>query len=474
MEFVTKDVLASCMELLLDAVFLVNRTGTLLYVSPACEHILGYTPQELMGRPMIDHVAKEDRDRTLEESKLVMAGQPRIGFENRYIHKDGHYVHIMWSARWSEEHGLRIGVARDVSAKKRAEALQRATYSISEAAHDAADIRSLCKAVHDTLGTLFPIDAIVVATCDAELRVWEKAYQYRDSPEIPLLDWTQAEPLAVEAANAQVPLWRLIERTTGDDSGNDQATDADTSLPRMRTEPFSPDDNVEAARHALAVLPMQTARRAVGTLMIYGPVRALQAEAAQRLLAFVCDQTALAIERKQLIDDLYDAARLDELTGLPNRRTFSDFASEAVRRAQRTNGKLALLFADIDGFKDVNDRLGHAAGDILLKEIGRRMQAGVADCGFVARYSGDEFVAILQDAEVVERIDFAVTRLRSEIEQAVSVNDGSLTVRVSVGVAVYPDDGESLSELVRVADQRMYANKTARKSGGASFLERLL
>ncbi|VVE13417.1 diguanylate cyclase with PAS/PAC and GAF sensor [Pandoraea communis] len=466
MEFVTKDVLASCMELLLDAVFLVNQAGTLVYVSPACEHILGYSPQELMGRSMIDYVAKEDRERTIDESKLVMSGHPRIGFENRYIHKDGHYVHIMWSARWSGEHGLRIGVARDVSAKKQAEALQRATYSISEAAHDAADVRSLCKAVHDTLSTLFPIHALVVATCDGELMTWEKAYQYRENADIPVLDWSQTAALSRWATNARQAQWRLIEATPG--------VGQTPSATQWYGEPFSPDEAVAPGKRALAVLPMYTARRAVGTLMIYGPPRALQAEAAQRLLAFVCDQTALAIERKQLIDDLYKAARFDELTGLPNRRTFGEFASEAVRRAQRTNGKLALLFADIDGFKGVNDSLGHATGDQVLREIGRRMKAGVTQGGFVARHSGDEFVVLVQDAEIVERIDFAVARLRSEIEQAVSINDASLAVRVSVGVAVFPDDGESMSELIRVADQRMYANKSERKSGGASFLERLM
>ncbi|MDR3398053.1 MAG: sensor domain-containing diguanylate cyclase [Pandoraea sp.] len=454
------------MELLLDAVFLVNQAGTLVYVSPACEHILGYTSQELMGRSMIDFVAKEDRERTIEESKLVMSGHPRIGFENRYIHKDGHYVHIMWSARWSDEHGLRIGVARDVSAKKHAEALQRATYSISEAAHDAADVRLLCKAVHDTLSTLFPIDAIVVATCDGELTTWEKAYQYRDSADVPVLDWSMAQALSIQATNTQQSQWRLMEAAPGEGQAPSSA--------HRHDEPLPSGEGAVPGKHALAVLPMYTARRAVGTLMIYGPARALQAEAAQRLLAFVCDQTALAIERKQLIDDLYKAARFDELTGLPNRRTFGEFASEAVRRAQRTNGKLALLFADIDGFKHVNDSLGHATGDLLLKEIGQRMKAGVTECGFVARHSGDEFVAIVQDAEIVERIDFAVTRLRSEIEQVISVNDASLTVRVSVGVAVFPDDGESMSELIRIADQRMYANKSERKSGGASFLERLM
>ncbi|MDN4574236.1 diguanylate cyclase [Pandoraea cepalis] len=466
MEFVTKDVLASCMALLLDAVFLVDKAGALVYVSPACERILGYTPEELLGRSMIDFVVKEDRERTIEESKFVMAGLPRIGFENRYIHKDGHYVHIMWSARWSEEHELRIGVARDVSAKKQAEALQRATYSISEAAHDAADIRSLCKAVHDTLATLFPIDAIVVATCDAALMTWEKAYQYRDSADIPLLDWPQARGLSAQAAQAQQSLWHLIEAAPIDGAGQ--------SIPHLCAEPFAPDALAEPGAQALVILPMRTARRAVGALMLYGPASALRAEAAQRLLAFVCDQTALAIERKQLIDDLYKAARFDELTGLPNRRTFGEFASEAVRRAQRTNGKLALLFADIDGFKGVNDSLGHAVGDLLLKEIGQRMKAGVTGSGFVARHSGDEFVAIVQDTEVVERIDVAVTRLRAEIEQVISVNDASLSVRVSVGVAVFPDDGESMSELIRVADQRMYANKSARKSGGASFLQGLI
>ncbi|WP_287495787.1 sensor domain-containing diguanylate cyclase [Pandoraea sp. CB10b_02] len=468
------------MELLLDAVFLVNREGTLVYVSPACERIFGYTSQELMGRSMIDFVAKEDRERTLEESKRVMAGQPRIGFENRYVHKDGHYVHLMWSARWSEEHGLRIGVARDVSARKRAEALQRATYSISEAAHDAADIRTLCQAVHATLSTLFPIDAIVVATCtaavadsmDAEDAVdglggedsagaWEKAYQYRESPEVPLLDWALAQRVSARAVRARQPRWHLI----------------DAAPAQARVEPFTPNDAsavIDKDGGALAVLPMHTARRAVGTLMIYGPAGALQAEAAQRLLAFVCDQTALAIERKQLIDDLYKAARFDELTGLPNRRTFGEYAADAVRRAQRTNGKLALLFADIDGFKGVNDGMGHAVGDLLLKEIGGRMKAGVAECGFVARHAGDEFVALLHDAEIVERIDFAVNRLRAGIEQAISVNGVDVTVRVSVGVAVFPDDGESMHELIRVADQRMYANKAERKSGAAGFLQRLI
>jgi hypothetical protein len=88
-------------------------------------------------------VLPEERARTLEEAARIMAGQPRVGFVNRYRHKDGRPVHIMWSARWSEADQLRIGVARDVTAQQRSEAMQAATYAVSEAAHDAVDLDTL-------------------------------------------------------------------------------------------------------------------------------------------------------------------------------------------------------------------------------------------------------------------------------------------------------------------------------------------
>lgn len=112
-------------DFLLDAVFLVDVDGCIGYVSAACEGILGYAPEELIGTFMIDLVAPADRDRTRAEAAQIMAGGQRVGFENRYLHKDGSEVHIMWSARWLESERMRIGVARDITELKQAQMLSR-------------------------------------------------------------------------------------------------------------------------------------------------------------------------------------------------------------------------------------------------------------------------------------------------------------------------------------------------------------
>lgn len=107
--------LANVHDLLPDAIFLVNAEGLILHVNAACESLFGYTQQELIQTRIIDLVVPVDRERTLEEARRVMADTRRVGFENRYRHKDGREVHIMWSVRWLAEEGLRVGVARDVT-----------------------------------------------------------------------------------------------------------------------------------------------------------------------------------------------------------------------------------------------------------------------------------------------------------------------------------------------------------------------
>ncbi|WP_232428934.1 PAS domain-containing protein [Aromatoleum toluclasticum] len=132
-------------DLMLDTIFLVDPRGRIAYVNAACQRMFGYAPEELIGQMLFDFLAPEGRARTEEEAQHVMAGCPRVGFENRYIRKNGRQVHVMWSACWSAEDQLRIGVARDVTHLKRAEAVQHALYAISEAAHNAADLDVLLR-----------------------------------------------------------------------------------------------------------------------------------------------------------------------------------------------------------------------------------------------------------------------------------------------------------------------------------------
>jgi PAS domain S-box-containing protein len=105
---------ADILDLMMDAVFVVDRHGRLEYASRGCVDLLGYRPEELVGTYMIEMVHPDDRGRTLNAVWKIMAGDPSIRFENRWKHKEGHHVAIQWSARWSEEHQVRVAVARAV------------------------------------------------------------------------------------------------------------------------------------------------------------------------------------------------------------------------------------------------------------------------------------------------------------------------------------------------------------------------
>src|SRR5471030_759625 len=154
--------LLNVMDLLLDAICVVDVHGHFVFASAACERIFGYTPEEMIGRRMIEMVFPEDQAKTLQAASMVMDGHLQMHFENRYVRKDGQVVHISWSARWSEADQLRIAVARDVTELKRAESMQAALHNISEAAHSAEDLLALFRRIHQIIGNLLPANNFFV------------------------------------------------------------------------------------------------------------------------------------------------------------------------------------------------------------------------------------------------------------------------------------------------------------------------
>jgi diguanylate cyclase (GGDEF)-like protein len=157
--------------------------------------------------------------------------------------------------------------------------------------------------------------------------------------------------------------------------------------------------------------------------------------------------------------DLQQMALHDGLTGLANRALLEDHLPQAIAAAERRQRRLAVLFLDLDGFKDINDSLGHAAGDELLRSVASRLQSCVRKSDTVSRHGGDEFVVLLTD---IDRVDHAADRAQ-EIINAIGVPHrlGAHTVEtsVSVGVSIYPDDGRQPTALLQAADAAMYQAK---------------
>lgn len=157
-------------------------------------------------------------------------------------------------------------------------------------------------------------------------------------------------------------------------------------------------------------------------------------------------------------------AMYDDLTRLPNRRLFEDRALMAFSRQQRQPDQLcALLFLDLDDFKSVNDRYGHKAGDAILAAVAARAQAAVRQNDTVARWGGDEFIVLLENISA-DMLQTIARRLRSSIQEPVDYQGSALQVGVSIGVALYPDAGQDLDQLLHAADHHMYNDKTHRKS----------
>jgi diguanylate cyclase (GGDEF)-like protein len=149
----------------------------------------------------------------------------------------------------------------------------------------------------------------------------------------------------------------------------------------------------------------------------------------------------------------------DELTGLPNRRLFADRLSLAIERADRVRTRLALLILDLNGFKSINDTMGHQAGDQVLREVSSQLRKSVRASDTLARLGGDEFIIVATDLQEGQSADHFVEAVRSAMERPILVEGRSMIVSASLGMAVYPDDADDSIKLLRIADQRMYALK---------------
>ncbi len=148
----------------------------------------------------------------------------------------------------------------------------------------------------------------------------------------------------------------------------------------------------------------------------------------------------------------------DELTGLPNRRSLEERLSRALGRAGREKGSLAVLMLDLNGFKTINDSLGHQAGDQVLREVSKNLCEGISSFDTLARLGGDEFTLV---ARVEGRRDFdrLLDEARRSVERPLVVEGQSIFITASIGVAVFPEDAVDAAQLLRVADQRMYLLK---------------
>lgn len=322
----------------------------------------------------------------------------------------------------------------------RAETNQEVLYRISETSHSSKDLQDIFQRIHTIIGELLPAKNLFIALYDAKSNVVSFPYyvdEFDPPPEPGLL--------------SDRGLTQRVIRTG----------EAVLMTPEMRAE--------RLARGELIVgsicldwlgVPLIEAGQTIGVMVIQsysGEVRYSSADT--ELLQFVSSQVASAIVRKRDADRISHLALHDTLTGLPNRALLHDRALQAIAMAKRNSTQFAWLCLDLDRFKPINDRFGHAVGDAVLVEVSRRMQACLRESDTLARIGGDEFVLLLEAIEHVDAARVVTDKICASLNQPLFIDGHAHDISVSIGIAMFPDHGDNELNLSKAADAALYAAK---------------
>jgi diguanylate cyclase (GGDEF)-like protein/PAS domain S-box-containing protein len=401
--------LAAVVEASRDAIIGTTREGVITSWNRGAERLYGYTAEEAIGQPNMLVVPPDRHAEIADMMQQLVRGEHIAEYETERVRKDGTRVPVsMTLSPVHDAHGAMVAVAvvtRAIAERKAAEAAlraseQRARILIEHAPIGAAvaDEQGILELVNDTYAAFYGYGREEMIGQPITMLV---------PPE---------ERAALAAAYADM-------------------------LARARDE-----------RGEYLVVTRSGERRTVLSHSVQYP----GPDGRPRRATFSLDIT----ERKAHEDRLAYVAQHDTLTGVPNRVLFTDRLEQALLAARRERVSVALLLIDLDGFKTVNDRWGHAAGDALLRVVAKRLQAAVRSSDTVARLGGDEFAVLLPHADRTGAIRVAGL-LCATLAEPVLLSDATAQVDSSIGIALYPEHGEDAETLQRCADHAMYAAKGA-------------
>lgn len=419
------------------------------FISPQSQAIAGYPRETLLGstRKWLEVVHPEDRKLVIKA--FVRAAQELTTIEGEYriVKPDG-------QVRWLQDRAVGFleagrpplvrGLIVDITDRKRAQILEHGRNRVLEGIARGLQIDAVLEMILEMLIEQFPgVGAQISLLEDGQLHY--VACRDVNDDLLECLDASGGDPCSVAVKTSQA---QFIE---------DLGTDERWSLEYRAAL-------IQAGYKRCAAYPIMTSAGVTfGSITSYTRVEHWGEDLHSQQKA-AADLGAIAIERHTLIQKLEYQAMHDPLTNLPNRSLYHDRLQQAIARANRNGVLVGVLFVDLNGFKAVNDGLGHAIGDQLLRDIGVRLQSFVRASDTVARFGGDEFCLILPDLSDTTSSE----RLRQEIAQNLNITlktgKTSLTVSASIGLAIYPRDGADADALYSHADSLMYRDKVGRKT----------
>jgi diguanylate cyclase (GGDEF)-like protein/PAS domain S-box-containing protein len=390
----------------------VDLAGNFTFFNDSMCRILGYPKEELMGMNNRRYTDQENAKRLFQAfNQVYRTGEPGRRLDNQLIRKDGtkRYVEASISLK-KDSSGRPVGfrgIVRDITERKRLE--------------------KILQQERETFFSILqkePYGALLINTDETFLYINPEftaitGYTIKDVPNG--REWFRKAYPDPEYRHKAIAMWK-------EDVSARKAVDRVWSM-------VCKDGQVKEIEFKLTFLDDG------------------------RVIVMLSDVT----ERKRTEEELAYKATHDLLTGLPNRMLFKDRFSVAIAQAQRAHKKLVVIFLDLDRFKEVNDTLGHDAGDGLLCAVGNRLIDLVRKTDTVARMGGDEFLLLLPDMGQVDDAIATAQKVQDVLQAPFIVEGQEILIGASMGIAIYPDDGTDVDSLVSHADKAMYEAKQGRR-----------
>jgi diguanylate cyclase (GGDEF)-like protein/PAS domain S-box-containing protein len=394
-----------------DLIWSCDAEGGWTYLSPgATRRIYGCEPRELIGREFREVLAQEVTERDLAVFRRIVSGESVFDYQTRHLRRDGSYVDLSFNAvPLRDARGEAIGAtgtARDVTAEKVAAAAQFEN-----------------------------IEKLRLAVDAAQLVYWEWE---RDTDQ---LHWGRDPSALVGANESRSSRWSDYLQLVHPDDRDRYLATVDAAWERAG----ACTNEYRVIRHDGQVVWLSS----------HGRTLADARGRVYRMIGVSQDIT----ERKRQEEEARFLAYHDTLTGLPNRRLLDDRLSQAVFLAQRRNARVAAMVVDLDRFKQVNDQMGHRAGDSVLREAAHRISGCVRKADTLARHGGDEFVVVIPDLHQDGDCQVVAEKILRALVPAFVVDGREFLIGASIGISLFPADAGDGETLLRNADAAMYRAK---------------
>ena len=366
----------------------------------------------------------------------LMIGTKRLAegdFENSIVHaSDDEFGQLASSFNYMSD-----SLNRKFHILKKLDELDRAIL-------ESTDLVALFRGFFDKLSLSLPVDAVVII--------------HKSGPgEFALYSADEALSHEFGTSESAHLCENLFDRVQESPNGFLKLSEISQDMCLLATPPVS------EMQQAL-ILPIEMSRQMIGLLILgFGRRHEIPEDIIQTARIF-SERLSVAAAKLDADQKLYYQAHHDALTHLPNRILLAEHTEQAIHRSDRNGTATSLLLADLDGFKHINDSLGHEAGDELLQVCAQRLQENLRVSDTVARYGGDEFILLLPDLDkdaAVDDVLLVINKLQRVFQEPIDLQGRSVLIEFSIGVALYPDDASSFSDLLKMADTAMYVAKKA-------------